>query len=318
MPENMYKNIYNLIKQYNTIIIQRHQKPDGDALGSQIGLKKSILLTFPNKNVFAVGEESDYLNFAEKMDDISDDTYNDALVIVVDTGAEHLISDKRYTNGKLLIKIDHHIPQGDYGDIRLVDTSCESCCSIITQLIKNTKLKIDSDIATYLYLGMVTDSGRFRFQSTTSNTFLNAAYLLENGADFDFIFKNIYTDNLNNVLLKAKMTLKYEVLDSGVAFLKNNYQTCIDFNIEPYTLGKTTVNLMSGVKEVSIWGSFTELSDGKVVIELRSNKFDINQIAVKYGGGGHLQASGTTVDNWNVADQVINDLVLLSKGEYIC
>jgi len=316
--KQIQSQIFKLIKKYNTIIIHRHEKPDGDALGSQIGLKKSIKLTFPNKNVFVVGEESNYLNFVEKMDTISDDTYNDALVIIVDTGTEYLISDKRYKLAKEIIKIDHHIPQGNYGDYQLIDVSSESCCGIISELIKATPLMINNDIATYLYLGMVTDSGRFRFSSTTPKTFLRASYLLKHNANLDFVYKNIYTDSLNNILLKAKMTLKFTVLKNGIAYLKNTYEECMELGIEPFALGKSTINNMSGVKEICIWATFTGLFDGKVMIELRSNKYDINKIATKYGGGGHMFASGATVDNWDIIDNLIKDLEDLTKGENEC
>ena len=115
-PDNLHK-IYHKIKEYNTIIIHRHTKPDGDALGSQIGLKEAILATFPTKCVKVVGDISERYSWIGSMDEISDELYNGALVIVLDTGAEKLISDERYNTGNFLIKIDHHIPQGEYGDI---------------------------------------------------------------------------------------------------------------------------------------------------------------------------------------------------------
>lgn len=315
--KKVYKQIFELIKEYNTIIIHRHEKPDGDALGSQIGLKKAILSTFPDKNVFVVGDASKHLNFVENLDEIDDSQYNDALVIVVDTGAEYLISDKRYAFGKYIIKIDHHIPQGDYGDLRLVDTSRESCCGLIADIIKNTDLKINTDVATYLYLGVVTDSGRFRY-SPSSLTFDIASYLVKNGADTEYIYKNLYTDSLENVLLKAKMTLKFQILDCGVAYIKNTYQDCVDLDIVPIVLGKTIINNMSGIREISIWAAFTEQSDGTIVTEIRSNKYNINKIAVKYGGGGHTQASGATLPSWKETEEMIQDFVNLTKGEDIC
>ena len=127
----MYKQIFNLIKKYQTIIIHRHEKPDGDALGSQLGLKKAIISTFPEKNVFAVGDMVDYLKFMGEMDTIPDETYQGALVVVVDTGSVHMICDKRFELGDKLIKIDHHLPQGEYGDVVLVNTKFESCCGLI-------------------------------------------------------------------------------------------------------------------------------------------------------------------------------------------
>ena len=130
-----WKKLWN---EYKTIIIHRHEKPDGDALGSQIGLKLAILETFPDKDVFAVGDTSEHIKFIGEMDSVKDEQYKDALVFVLDTGAEYLISDKRYNTGEVVVKIDHHIPQGTYGDIKLVNTKYESCAGLIAHFIKKT------------------------------------------------------------------------------------------------------------------------------------------------------------------------------------
>ena len=135
-------NIYRKIKEYNTIIIHRHVKPDGDALGSQIGLKESLLATFPNKCIKVVGDMSERYSFIGEMDEVEDSLYENALVIVLDTGAERLISDERYKLGKYLIKIDHHLPQGEYGDLAFVDTSRESCAGVVASFLLEKRFKI--------------------------------------------------------------------------------------------------------------------------------------------------------------------------------
>ena len=309
----MYNKIYELIKEYQTIIIHRHEKPDGDALGSQLGLKLAILETFPSKNVFAVGDTTEYLKYLGNMDEISDDIYNDALVIVLDSGAEYLISDKRFKNGKVVVKIDHHIPQGKYGDIALVNTKYESCAGLITHFIQKTKMKLNSEAANLLFTGIVTDSGRFRFSSVSSRTFDAASYLMKFGVNLDNIYTKLYTDSLSNVLLKAKMTLKFEVLECGLAYCKNTYQDVLETGMSPYSLARSIVNNMAGIREVNVWATFTELEDGKIIIELRSSGKNVNQIAVKYGGGGHIQASGATISGYEELELVINDLILLAK-----
>lgn len=311
----MYNQIYNLIKKYNTIIIHRHEKPDGDALGSQIGLKLAILETFPNKNVFVVGDTSEYLKFMGKMDEISDETYKGALAIVVDSGAEMLISDSRYKFAEKIIKIDHHIPQGEYGDVQLVNTHFESCAGLIAYLIKNTKMKINSTIATLLYTGIVTDSGRFRYGSTTYKTFDVASFLMHHNVDTEYIYTNLYTDSLSNVLLKARMTLKYEILDCGLAYIKNTYKEVQETGMNPYAFARSIINNMSGIREIKVWATFTELEDGKVILELRSSNLNVNSVATKFGGGGHINASGATVKDWSVVDSVIDELNKLISEE---
>ncbi len=309
----MYNKIYELIKEYQTIIIHRHEKPDGDALGSQLGLKLAILETFPNKNVFVVGDTTEYLNYLGNMDEVDDELYNEALVIVLDSGAEYLISDKRFKNGKVVVKIDHHIPQGKYGDLALVNTKYESCCGLIAHFIKKTKMKLNSTAANLLFTGIVTDSGRFRFSSVSSRTFDAASFLMKFGVNLDNIYTKLYTDNLSNVLLKARMTLKFEILDCGLAYCKNTYQDVLETGLSPYSLARSIVNNMAGIKEINVWATFTELEDGRIIIELRSCGKNVNQIAVKYGGGGHLQASGATISGYEELELVIEDLIALAK-----
>ena len=305
----MFNEIYNKIKEYDTIIIHRHNKPDGDALGSQIGLKEAILATFPNKVVKITGDMTERYSFMGKMDEISDELYKDALVFVLDSGQTHLISDTRFNCGKFMIKMDHHLAVEDYANINYVDTSRESCAGLIADFIKTVGMNLTKVGAEALFTGMVTDSGRFRFPSVSSKTFDSASFLMKYGVDTEYIYTNLYTENLSNVLLKARMTLKFEILDCGVAYVKNTYQDVLETGMNSYSLARAIVNNMSGIKEIKIWATFTELEDGRVIIELRSSKANINEIAVKYGGGGHIQASGATVESWDIIDNVIEDLI---------
>ncbi len=310
----MFDMIYNKIKEFDTIIIHRHKKPDGDALGSQLGLKRAILATFPTKKVLAVGGMSENLSFVGSMDDVCDEDYKDALVFVLDSGAETLIDDDRYTRGKLLIKIDHHIPQGEYGDIVFVDNSYESCAGMIGDLIRNTDLVLTKDAASAVFLGMVTDSGRFRFSSTTSKTFDIASFLLTSGVDIDSIYNKLYIDTLSNVRLRANMTLKFKVLPTKVAYLLNTKEDVEALGVSTYQISRGMIGIMSGIEGIHVWATFTENEDGEVYVELRSNGANINQVAVKYGGGGHLQASGATIKSLDIVPSVIKDLEKIALG----
>ncbi len=304
----MYQEIYNKIKQANTIIIHRHSRPDGDALGSQLGLKEAIKSTFPEKSVFVVGDETERLKWMGKMDEIEDDIYNDALVIVVDSGAEKLISDERYKNGRLLIKIDHHIPQGDYGNIALVDTSFESCAGIIADFIINTPLKLNSLAASLLFVGIVTDSGRFRYSSTTSRTFQIVSKLYEYNINTEYIYNKIYTEKLATVKLRAELVSKFQITEYGVAYLINTKEDIEQYKIGIFDISRGMVNIMSGIEEIKIWTNFCEDVNGDIYVEIRSNGLNINQVAVKFGGGGHLQASGCTIKDKSQIIEVINEL----------
>ena len=186
-----------------------------------MGLKEAILSTFPQKNVFIVGDETERLKWMGKMDIISDDKYIDSLVIVVDTGTEKLISDERYQTGKYLLKIDHHIPQGEYGDLSYVNTSFESCAGIIADIILHTPLVMNSRSASSLFTGIVTDSGRFRYNSTTSKTFDIVSELYKYNIDTEYIYNKIYTDKLANVKLRAKLVSKFKITDKNFKSYEN-------------------------------------------------------------------------------------------------
>jgi len=312
----MIKKIFEKIKEFNKIIIHRHTRPDGDALGAQIGLKESIKETFPDKQVFAVGDINERYRFIGEVDNISDDIYEGALVIVLDTAETELISDARFNTGKFLIKMDHHLEVRGYGDLKLVDTSFESCAGLITYFIKLNNMKLNSIGARALYSGIVTDSGRFRYSSTSARTFEMASYLLGYNFDVDDVYQNLYIEDLTTVKLRAQMVSKFNITNHNVAYLVNTKEEVIASGLDVFSISRGMVNVMAGIKGINIWVNFTEdpVSE-KVLVEIRSNGININQIAVKYGGGGHLNASGATIDSFEVADKLLKDLDKLMIGE---
>lgn len=313
----MYQTIFQEIKNYDTIIIHRHSRPDGDALGSQLGLKEAILATFPSKSVFVVGDTSERYSWMGNMDEISDDIYNGSLAIVVDCGAEKLISDERFKLASKLIKIDHHIPQGEYGEIMHVDTSFESCAGIIADMIFSTDLVMNDKSASSLFTGIVTDSGRFRYGSTTPKTFIIASKLMEYKIDTDYIYNKIYTEKLATVKLKAYLTTKFQISEDGVAYLINTKEEIKEYNVGIFDISRGMVNIMGGIEEIKIWSNFSEDVNGDIYVELRSSGLNVNQVATKYGGGGHLQASGCTLKDFDTVYKLIEDLNKVARGEEI-
>lgn len=311
----MFNEIFTKIKEYNTIIIHRHSRPDGDALGSQLGLKEAILATFPTKSVFVVGDTNNRYKWMGKMDEICDDIYRDALVMVVDSGSTKLISDERYIAGKYLIKIDHHIPQGEYGDLAYVDTSFESCAGIIAMMIMETNMVFNTASATALFTGIVTDSGRFRYNSTSANTYRIVSKLMEYNINTEYIYNNLYTEKLETVKLKALLTSKFKITDNGVAYLINTKDDIENYRVDIFDISRGMVNIMAGIEEVKIWANFSEDVSGDIYVEIRSRDKNINQVATMFNGGGHLQASGCTVHNFEEVNQVIEELDKVAKND---
>lgn len=304
----MYKSFLKKIKEYGTIIIHRHGRPDGDALGSQIGLKESILATFPYKKVYAVGDMNQKLSFIGDVDTISDDLYKNALVIVLDSSDTNMINDDRYKLGRYIIKVDHHISNSNYGDMNIVETSEVSCASLIAKIIFSCNMKLTSFGARALFTGIVTDSGRFRYNNVTSETFNIASKLLKYNFEFNEIYTKLYVDDLELVKLRAQMVLSFKISEKGVAYLINDKDAVNRYNTDIFTISRGMVNVMSGINGIDVWANFTEEESGKVICEFRSTKYNVNQIAVKYGGGGHKFASGATVANLDVIKDIIKDL----------
>ena len=297
------------IKAFDTIIIHRHYRPDGDAMGSQIGMKHILQDSFPGKRIYAVGDDTGYLSFMDdcRMDTVSDEVYEGALAMILDCGSAHLISDDRWQKAARTVRIDHHIFCGQFADTEVIDTGYESCCGMVAHFAMEAGLQVSALAAKSLYTGMLTDSGRFRFDSTTSQTFRLAAFLRERDFDTNEIFRNLYAETFESKKLKAQFLLKTQFTPNRVAYIYTTKAEVDEMNISTFTASRGMANIMSDIKGTDIWVNFTESDEG-VLCELRSAGPNINPIAVKYGGGGHMKASGATVANRETAMQMLHDL----------
>lgn len=310
----MFNKVLEAIKKYDRIIIHRHSNPDGDALGSQIGLKHILKANFPEKEILTVGDPSKRYSFMEdcETDTVADEQYKGALAFVLDTSARSLISDDRYTLADMVIKMDHHIFTEKFADIEIIDTSFESCCGLIGMFAMQTGLKLTPLAAKSLYTGMITDSGRFRYDSTSAQTHRVASFLMEQNFTTNDIFGNLYADELPFIQLRAKFVLKITLTDAPVAYIYTTLDEAKSYGADTFTISRGMVNTMGDIKGIDIWVNFTETENG-VLCELRSSKYNINPIAVKYGGGGHAKASGATVADRDAAMAMVNDLIALTK-----
>ncbi len=308
----MFEHILQAIRDYDRIIIHRHSNPDGDALGSQIGLKHIIAHNFPGKQVLMVGDGAKHYSFMEDsvMDEVPDEAYNGALAIILDTSAKKLISDERYTLAAKRVRMDHHIFVEQIADIEVTDTSFESCCGLITAFALECGLALTPLAAKSLYTGMVTDSGRFRYDSTSSQTHRMAAKLLEQDFDTNEIYRCLYADDFSRIQLRAKFVLKIQFSPKNVAYIYTTREELAETGADTFTVSRGMVGTMAEIRGVDIWVNFTETEAG-VLCELRSSKYNINPIAVKYGGGGHAKASGATVKDKEAAMAMLHDLELL-------
>ena len=310
----MFEKILEQIKNHDTIILHRHTRPDGDAMGSQIGLKHILKDNFPQKEILVVGDDAGTYGFMDDsvMDRVPDEKYADALAIVLDCGASHLISDERYATAHATARMDHHIFTGQICDEEVVDTSYESCCGLVTEFALESGLKLSPGSAKALYTGMTTDSGRFRYDSTSANTFRLASKLMEQTIDLNDIYGKLYGEDFQKIRLRAQFVLKIKFTDANVAYIYTTAEEVRELGVDTFTISRGMVGTMSDIKGVDIWVNFTETDKG-VACELRSSKYNINPIAVKYGGGGHAKASGATVADKETAMAMLSDLDALTK-----
>lgn len=306
------------IKEYDRIMIFRHLRNDGDCVGSSKGLKRIIQLTWPDKEVYLIDHDTaQYLEFMGPEDpEVPDEIYENALGIVVDTASEARISNPKYKLCKELIKIDHHIPLEDYGDLSWVEEERSSCCEMIVVFYDAFKdqLKMDPEAATYLYTGMVTDSGRFKYDGVTGDTLRMAAILLDVGVDTQTLFARLYLEAYEYLKFKAHIYERMQITPNGVAYIYIDRAMQEEFSLSLEQASACIGNLDS-IRGCISWLAFIETGDeqGSIRVRLRSRFVHINSIAENYHGGGHACASGATVYSRAEADALLADTDALVK-----
>lgn len=305
---NIKHEIKKMIEAYETIIIHRHQRPDMDAIGSQYGLSLLLKENYKDKNIYVVGDVND-MSYLAKMDDITDETYHNALVIITDVSVTRMISDDRYHLAKDIIIIDHHQNETDVEKVSIFyrDPNFASASEMIVDLAKSFKYAITKEAATYLYGGMVTDTGRFLYMTNPSQTFDLASYITKFQPDIQPFYDFIYTEPLKKRKTKH-LFQNFELTENNVAYRKNDLSVIEESGLDFQSISRGMVNQMAGIIEVPIWCNFTEDVENNVIVgEFRSRGITIVDIAKKYGGGGHNNACGASLKDWNEVDNILKD-----------
>ncbi len=299
MNKEIMLTILNKIKEYDRIILFRHFRPDGDAVGSTKGLQRILQLSFPQKDILLINDDySEYLHFLGGEDGpIADESYADALGIVLDTATLKRVSNQKCTLCKELIKIDHHIPVEDYGHYNWVEEHRSSACELVVKFYDTFKdqLKIDKEAATYLYTGMVTDSGRFQFSSVSGDTMRYAGILLDQKLDTDVIFAHLQLKDFEELKFKSHVYKKMKITENGVAWVYIDRAMQEKFNLSGET-ASTAVGFMDAIKGALCWIAFIDSQEGdEIRVRLRSRFCPINTVAENFRGGGHACACGATL-----------------------
>lgn len=304
----MYKNIYKQIKKYENIVIARHIKVDPDAMASQTALKKAIEFTFPDKKVYEIGTGTIRFNYIGKMDKLPENLDN-CLLISVDTPDSKRLDIGDFKNYTYSIKIDHHPFIEKYCDLELIDENKSSASEMIYDLIINTPLKMNKEIAKIIFLGIASDTERFLFNNTTYSTFLCIADLIKTYKfDITELYSKLYRRPLNEVRLKGYMAMNMKVTENGVGYIKITDDIINKYDIDSASSGGA-INEFNHIDELLVWLSATEdIRNGCIRVSIRSRGPEINKIAEKYNGGGHKLASGARVVSFDEVESLIKDL----------
>ncbi|MGF3066069.1 DHH family phosphoesterase [Facklamia sp. P12945] len=312
VKQSLIEKLISLIDQYDRIIIHRHINPDPDAIGSQLGLKATIKHNFPDKTVLAAGKMGKGIEWLGRMDNVDRQDYEDALVIILDTPVFERIDGNDHIQNNTLIKIDHHLVVEHFADLEIVEILSSSTAELITKMIMHSQgqLTLSPQAATFLYAGIVGDTGRFLHSNTTQATFEAVAYLMAHQAENTQINRKMNELSLNELNFQSFAIDQIELYEKGVATMTLKQADLIQRGMTVDGTNAVT-NLPGRLKEVLTWVIFIEKEDshGEYRARIRSKGPNIHQVAIQFNGGGHEMASGANVYDDEEKKELIDQMI---------
>lgn len=302
----MYNEIYEKIKKHDTIVIVRHIGADPDSLASQLALRDSIRLTFPNKKVLAWGNSSarfDYFPRLDKFEELSD-----ILLIVTDTPDKKRIDFSWTTNIIDSIKIDHHPYIETFCELEYIDDTASSASELILELINNTPLLNSDEIAKTIFTGIASDTNRFMFNASSKVLRLVSNLFDKYNVDITEVYSNLYMRPLNEVRLQGYIAQNIVVSENGFGYVKISNDTLNKLSVDSGSAGNM-VNNFNYIEGMYVWAVITEdIKNNLFKVNIRSRGPVINIVAEKYNGGGHKMASGARLSTMEEVDLLLKDL----------
>ena len=313
----MFENIIDKIKSAEKIAIFTHTRPDGDALGSSFGLKSALLdmgkeAVVCLESIFVPTKEYKFIscekNAVLTMEDC--DLWIALDCASVDRLGEFSTEFEAFSN---TIAIDHHRTHVDYASVDYVDAEAPATAEIICLLLNEMGYDMSLGTASDLYLGIMTDTGNFKYSSTTARTHRIAGELIEIGVDFSTLVKEIFDTNTKEFfdLMKIALNKLLYFAEGKIAYLYLSVKDFEDAGICEADADKIT-NLPNSISGVEVGVYVRERGNGEFKISLRSNYLvDVSEIAVSFGGGGHLRASGFSLfgDEETVRKTVVDKII---------
>ena len=307
----MFEELLPIIEKNDSIVIFGHIYPDGDCYGSQIGLRELLKLNYPYKKVYAVGTGiRRFYSYLGKMDVVEDDVIKESLAILVDGNDCSRMEDQRVAQCLEWAKIDHHVDNGTFTQgPSLVDEEANSTCDILCGLVQKYNWKIDELAANAMFLGILTDTGRFQFVQNYAQTFERAAFLVTNGANPKILNRLMSVVDEKMVRANGYILTHYKKTANGVTYIALNEEELKQLKMAPRIISYF-VNLIGNIKGYPIWAAFVEYPDHSMRVEFRSNGPSVQPYALTLGGGGHRLAAGASVKEYNQENinKIVNDL----------
>ncbi len=306
---NIIKKVYKKIKEYQKIIIARHVGPDPDAIASTTALRDSIRITFPEKEVYAVGLGVSKFKYYGILDKIDNENYDNCLLIVLDVPNISRVDGIEGLNYKEILKIDHHPAEDIKGPVDWTDETSCSTCQMIAELILKTPLKLDTKIAGNLYLGIVSDSDRFLLSYTSNKTFQIVHDLIKaSKLEFTSLYNYLYDRSLDEVRFQGYLATNMTVTENGLGYIIIPSDIIKEYNVDLATPANL-INNFNFIREVIVWTFITEdIKNNVYKVSIRSHGPVVNETASKYNGGGHKYASGARITSKEDIDNFIKDL----------
>lgn len=310
------KQIGKKIKEYDCIVIARHIGPDPDAVCSTIALRDLIKLNYPNKEVYAVGLTVSRFKFMGNLDKVEESKLKDALLIITDVPRFDRVDGASKEHFQYTIKIDHHPCDEKVCDLEYVDEAASSACQLIANIAFKNKLKLNREIASVLYTGIVADSERFLLSYTSEETLHIAAKLLgDYKLDLTTIYENLYNRDFNERKFEAYIINHLTITENGFGYIKINEDIIKEYHVDSAT-ASNMVNGLNFIKELKVWtfSSFDE-KNKLYKINIRSRGIVINDVAEQFNGGGHKFASGARIKEEEQVDALFQALDARCKEE---
>ena len=314
---NIYKKIYGEIKKYNTIYIARHIGPDPDCVSSQISLRDSIIETFPEKKVYAVGSGLSRFKYFGKLDKVAEYDFDNSLLICVDVPDIKRIEIPYFERFKNVVKIDHHPFVEKFGEVELIDLDSASAAEIVAALINSTKLKMTKTIAENLFIGIISDSNRLLFEPSGYKQFDLVSKLISSyKLDVQSLYRKLYLKPLSEVRLMGYIASNIKVTKNKFAYIYLEDDIIKSLGADAAS-ASNMINEFNNIDEILVWMFVTRDEKNDLYkVFIRSRGPFINEIASKYNGGGHKYASGVRAKDKAVLEDLEDDFDELCQ-EYI-